>query len=445
MNKIGLLILVFAFCRTDLASGQTTATDTSAIVITNVNVWDGIRDSVVRNAQVVIVGNRIREVGSGVNLPNGARVIDGKGCTMIPGLSDAHVHLMLNMPSDRSYHSVPMTYVAVRGGRSAGNFLRQGFTTVRDMGGPVEGVKEAIDEGIIPGPRIYPSGAMISQTSGHADLHNLNELNSHVLYNRDPSVELLGWSYLADGRPEVLSVVRENLRHGASQIQMMSGGGMAASHDPAHSVQFTTDELLAGVEAASDWGTYVAVHAYTPEAIMRSVNAGVKTIEHGHLINDTAMMLIRDKGAYLVPQCYWIYRDGSGITDPVKFRAAQQGIAREMELAKKYGVKLGFGTDVCGELGVEKEAMNEFKARALWFTPLDILRQATSGNAEIFALSGKQNPYPDGPIGVIREGAYADLLLYDSNPLENLQIVIDYPLHLKFIMKDGKIYKNELQ
>lgn len=444
MKKIGLFIVLLMLCRWGTASAQATESDSSAVVFINVNVWDGLSDSLLRNAQIVVIGNHIHQVGSGVTLPGGAKIIDGKGCTVIPGLSDAHVHLMFNMPMDKLYNSAPVAYVAARAVKSAENFLKEGFTTVRDMGGPVGGIKKAIDEGIIPGPRIYPSEAIISQTSGHGDMRNPNEINSHLLCNCAPPFELLGWSYLADGRPEVLNAVRENLRHGASQIKMMAGGGIATNYDPLHTVQFTEDELKAGVEAASDWGTYVGVHVYNPEGIMRALNAGVKTIEHGHLANDTAMMMIRDKGAYLVPQSYWILKDASMSNHPDKFKEAQAGAEHEMELAKKYGVKLGFGTDVFGYLGVEKDALSEFTARTKWYTPVEILKQATSGNAEIFALSGQLNPYPGGALGVIKEGAYADLLLYDKNPLEDIQVIVDYPAHLKLIMKDGKVYKNEL-
>lgn len=452
MNKICLLlggILLGCFLS---ATGQivgqdsvkTVIPDSAAIVFVNVNVWDGISDSLLMNAQVVIVGNHIKQVGSGVTLPAGTKIIDGKGGTLMPGLSDAHVHLMFNMPMDQLYNSAPITYVAARAVKSAENFLNQGFTTVRDMGGPVFGVKRAIDEGLVPGPRIYPSGALISQTCGHGDMRNPNEINPQLTGNCGSAFELLGWSYLVDGRPEVLNAVRENLRHGASQIKMMAGGGVATSYDPLHTIQFTEDELRAGVEAASDWGTYVGVHVYHPEGIMRALNAGVKTIEHGHLINDTAMVTIRDKGAYLIPQSYWVLEQPTMSNHPGKFKEVQAGAANEMELAKKYGVKLGFGTDVFGYLGVEKDALKEFVARTRWFTPVEILRQATSGNAEIFALSGKLNPYPDGTLGVIQPGAYADLLIYDGNPLQDIQVIVDYPKHLKLIMKDGKIYKNEL-
>lgn len=444
MKKTGLFIFLFALCRLFMASAQTPVTDSSAVVFINVSVWDGVSDSLLNNAQVVVIGNHIHQVGSGVTLPAGAKIIDGKGCTLMPGLSDAHVHLMFNMDMNQLYNSAPMAYIAARAVKSAANFLYQGFTTVRDMGGPVSGIKRAIDEGIIPGPRIYPSEALISQTSGHGDMRNPNEISSHLMCNSAPPFELLGWSYLADGRPEVLNAVRENLRHGASQIKMMAGGGIATNYDPLHTIQFTEDELRAGVEAASDWGTYVAVHVYNPEGILRALNAGVKTIEHGHLINDTAMMMIRDKGAYLIPQSYWILRDASMSNNPDKFKEAQAGVDNEMELAKKYGVKLGFGTDVFGSLGVEKDALSEFTARTKWYTPAEILKQATSGNAEIFALSGKLNPYPERNLGVIKEGAYADLLLYDGNPLQDIQIIVNYPEHLKLVMKDGKIYKNEL-
>lgn len=435
MRKICLFIFAFMLFRAVTVMGQTTIPDTNAVVFINVNVWDGTRDSLLRNAQVVIIGNHIHQVGSGVTLPSGAKIIDGKGGTLMPGLSDVHVRLMYNMPVDKLYDS-PMPYVAARAVMSAGNFLQGGFTTVRDMGGPVFGIKEAIDEGICPGPRIYPAGAVISQTSGYRDMHNFSDYA--------PPFELLGWSYLADGSPEVLNAVRENLRHGASQIKMGTGGNVYTGNDPLNMVQFTEDELKVAVQAASDWGSYVGVYACHPEGIMRALNAGAKTIEYGHMVNDTAMIMIRDKGAYLIPQCYCVFRDPSGTADPEKFKQAQAGTAQEMELAKKYGVKVGFASDVSGNPGGEKEALSEFTARTKWYTPLEVLRQATSGNAEILALSGRLNPYPDRALGVIKEGAYADLLIYDGNPLEDIQVVVDYPKHLKLIMKNGKIYKNEL-
>lgn len=439
--------LIFGFIVIFLLLGSTIrAQETldSLIVITNVNVWDGLSDSLNSNYQVLVRGNHIQEVAPKVSLPAGAKIIDGKGYTLIPGLSDAHLHLMFNVPMDKAYNNAHWAYIGARAAKMAENFLMEGFTTVRDMGGPVFGLKQAIDEGDVPGPRIYPSGALVSQTCGHGDMRNPNDLNPQWSGNNVGLFQLQGWSYLADGRDQVLNAVRENLRHGATQIKMMAGGGIATEFDPLHTVQFTEDELKAGVQAAEDWGTYVGVHVYNAEGIIRALNAGVKSIEHGHLINDTAMSLLKEKGAFLVPQSYWVMEDASFSNNPDKFLQAQTGAAHEMELAKKYGVKLAFGTDVFGDLGIEPDALKEFASRIKWYTPVEVLRQATSGNAELFALSGKLNPYPDGALGVIKNGAYADLLIYEGNPLQDITVIVDFSKHLKFIMKDGKIYKNEL-
>ncbi len=416
--------------------------DSSYILITNVNVWDGLSDTILPNQQVLIEGNRIRQISSGINMTGRTKVIDGKGNTLIPGLSDAHVHLMYTMPMDKVYNTAHWSYMGARAAKMAENFLMEGFTTVRDMGGPVFGLKQAIDEGSVAGPRIYPCGALISQTSGRGDVRNLNDMNPRWNGNNMNLFQMQGWAYLADGGPEVLRAVRENLRNGACQIKMVAGGAMPTG--PLHSVQFTKEELQAGVQAASDWGTYVAVHVYNPEGIMRALEAGVKVIEHGHMINDTAMHLLKEKDAFLVPQCYWVMEETAFSKHPDNFKKLQESVDCQMELAKKYGVKVAYGTDAHGDLGVESNALKEFIARTRWYTPVEILRQATSQNAELFALSGELNPYPDGSIGVIREGAYADLLIYDGNPLEDIQVIVDFKDHLKFIMKDGKIYKDEL-
>lgn len=224
----------------------------------------------------------------------------------------------------------------------------------------------------------------------------------------------------------------------------MAGGGITSKSDPIHTIQFTQEELEAGVQAASDWGTYVGVHVYTPAAIIRALNAGVKSIEHGQLINEEAMKMIKEKDAFLVPQSYWTMRDPATSSNPQKFLEVRKGAENEMNLAKKYGVKVAFGSDVFGNLGIAPQSMAEFTSRVRWYTPVEVLKQATSLNAELFALSGKLNPYPDGELGVIKEGAYADLLIYEGNPLQDIQVVVDFQKNLKFIMKDGKIYKNEL-
>ena len=324
-----------------------------------------------------------------------------------------------------------------------------GFTTVRDLGGPVFGLKRAIDEGLIPGPRIYPSGAFISQTSGHGDLRNAKETHPYWSDAALHPMDAQGWSFVVDGVPEVLKASRENLRKGATQLKVMAGGGIGSDFDPIHSIQFTPDELKAAVQAAADWDTYVTVHIYHAAGIKRALNAGVKCIDHGHLIDEEAMKLLKEKDAWLVPQSFWSLTPDSVIDKypphrAKKMRLVYSGAITEMELAKKYDVNIAFGTDAFGPLGNEEKALKEFTSRNRWYTPIEILKQATSSNAELFGMSGKLNPYVDGKLGVIEKGAYADLLIYNENPLEDIQVIVNYKENLKLIMKNGKIFKNEL-
>jgi imidazolonepropionase-like amidohydrolase len=424
------------------------------ILIKNVNIWDGTSNSLNTNFNVLIEDNLIKEVAKNISEPNGAIVIDGHGNTLIPGLSDAHVHLSATMSDRETRNEAHWMYTSIRTAKAAENFLMLGFTTVRDLGGPVFGVKRAVDEGLVPGPRIYPSGAYISQTSGHGDFRSANEpsvvLSGGQMHTSDAA---LGWSFVVDGVPEVLKAARENLRKGATQLKVMAGGGISSDFDPIHSVQFTTEELEAAVQAAADWDTYVAVHIYESKGAIRSLNAGVKCLDHGHLINEETVKLIKEKDAWLVPQAFWndtpasFWVPGSDkIPDALnkKIRPVLEGTDAVFKLAKKYNINVGFGSDAYGELGYESYALTEFTSRTKWYSPLEILKQATSENARLFSLSGKINPYTEGKLGVIEVGAYADLLIYEGNPLKNIEVVAHPEKYLKLIMKDGEIYKNEL-
>lgn len=410
------------------------------VLIKNVDVWDGESNELMMDYNVLVEDNLIKSIGKNISIPDSIQIIDGNGGTLIPGLSDAHVHLDA---TGQNFLFDNAEYWALRSAKAAENFLMCGFTTVRNLGGQVFGLKRAIDEDLFPGPRIYPSGPIISQTSGHGDyLPIWADYNSFSVH--DVSI--------VDGVPEVLKAVRKNLKQGATQIKVMAGGGISTDYDPIHSVQFTPDELRAAVQAAMDWDTYVAVHAYTPDAIIRALEAGVKCIEHGQRINEEAMILLKKKDAWLVPQSKWSLapeRDWSKVPkdriDNMKKKDyVTKGINNEMELAIKHKVNLAFGTDQYGKLGTEHKALDEFTSRIRWFTPLEVLRQATSINAKLFSLSGKLNPYTDGQLGLIKEGAYADILIYEGNPLKDISVIVNYIDNLKFIMKDGKIYKNEL-
>ncbi len=423
------------------------------ILIKNVNVWDGTSNSLSTNLSVLIEDNLIKKVAKNISEPNGAMVLDGGGKTLIPGLSDAHVHLSATMSGSEARNDAHWMYTAIKTAKAAENFLMLGFTTVRDLGGPVFGVKRAVDEGLVPGPRIYPSGAYISQTSGHGDFRSANEPSVLLSGGQMHASDALGWSFVVDGVPEVLKAARENLRHGATQLKVMAGGGIASDFDPIHSVQFTAEELEAAVQAATDWDTYVAVHIYESKGAIRALNAGVKCLDHGHLINEETVKLIKEKDAWLVPQAFWTETPASfwvpgKDTIPKalykKIKPVLEGTDTVFKLAKKYDINVGFGSDAYGALGYEAYALTEFTTRTSWYSPLEILKQATSENARLFNLSGKINPYREGKLGVIEAGAYADLLIYEGNPLEDIEVVAHPEKNLKLIMKDGKVYKNEL-
>jgi len=423
------------------------------LLIKNVDVWDGTSDKLTKNVDVLIDGNLIQKVSKNISEPNGAFVINGGGKTLIPGLSDAHVHLSATMSDKETRNEAHWMYTSIRTAKAAENFLMLGFTTVRDLGGPVFGIKRAVDEGLIPGPRIYPSGAYISQTSGHGDFRSANEPSVQLSGGQIHPADVLGWSFVVDGVPEVLKAARENLRKGATQLKVMAGGGIASDFDPIHSVQFTSEELEAAVQAASDWDTYVAVHIYESKGAIRALHAGVKCLDHGHLLNEETIKLIKEKNAWLVPQAFWSETPASfwvpgkdTIPEALnrKIIPVLEGTDTVFKLAKKYDINVGFGTDAYGDLGYESYALTEFTARAKWYSALAILKQATSENARLFSLSGKINPYTAGKLGVIEVGAYADLLIYDGNPLENIEVVANPAKNLKLIMKDGKVYKNEL-
>jgi imidazolonepropionase-like amidohydrolase len=407
------------------------------LFIGNARVFDG-RDLRAESALTLrIVDGRIAAIGPEPP-PAGATVIDAGGRLVLPGFIDAHVHPSIPLGFTALRDADP-NYVANRAATEARAMLLRGFTTIRDMGGPSFGLKQAIDEGVVEGPRIFPSGAMISQTSGHGDFRGRDAL-AQGRGERDV-MEQRGYGAIADGEAMVLTAVREQLRQGAAQIKVAAGGGLSSMYDPIDSVQYLDAELRAAVSAAADWGTYVAVHAYTPVAIRRSIEAGVRSIEHAHLIDEPTMKLIAERGVFLSPQAYVF-----GGAFPMTGKAAPigAGLDRMMQLARRHGVKIAFGTDVFGAPRVYGWESLEFGARLRWFTPLEILRQATSINGELLALSGPRNPYVGGKLGVLEPGAWADLVIVDGNPLADIRVLEDPQKNLRVILKGGRPVKNTL-
>ena len=299
---------------------QSDPTQTTATLFRNVKVFDGKSERLSPSTSVLVVGNKIAKIGPDIAAPEKATVIDGGGRTLMPGLIDAHWHAMLVRPTPAEALSWDVGYANLVAGEEATDTLLRGFTTVRDVGGPVFGLKRAIDEGIVAGPRIYPSGAMITVTSGHGDFRQPFEL-PRTLGSAQTRMEQLGGSMVADSPDEVRLRVREQLMLGATQIKLTAGGGVASPHSPLDVTTFTEPELRAAVEAAENWGTYVTVHAYTPVSIQRAIRAGVKCIEHGHLMDEATAKLIAERGVWLSIQPF---PDEMADAFPPGSRAARQ-------------------------------------------------------------------------------------------------------------------------
>lgn len=440
-------MLSIGLCQASLAQ-QTTSADGGATLFQNVRIFDGKNAALSAPSNVLVRGNKIETISAqpiAVDRRADTRIIDGGGRTLMPGLIDAHWHAMLirPTPTESIYGDVGFNNLAA--GDEANDTLMRGFTTVRDVGGPVFGLKHAIDEGIVNGPRIYPSGAIITVTSGHGDFRHLSDL-PRTIGGPPTRMEQIGGSMVADSPDEVRVRVREQLMQGASQIKLTAGGGVSSPFSPIDVSTFTEAELRAAVQAAENWGTYVVAHAFTPAAIQRSIAAGVKCIEHGFLMDEETARLIAEKGIWLsvqpLPEEMRLgFPEGS--IQRIKADKVWPGIARTYEFAKKYKIKTAWGTDVLFSRELAKRQGAILASLVRWYTPAEALIMATSTNAELLSLSGKRNPYP-GKLGVVEEGALADLLLVDGDPLENIELVADPDKNFLVIMKDGKIYKDTL-
>ena len=439
-----LLLSLLIPCRALLAArvaGQEKTEPPKAVLFKNARIFDGKEDRG-DGMNLLVVGNKIARISKElIQPPEGATILAADGRVLMPGMIDAHVHLMLPMTIDEIQKSDD-SYIALRAADEAKKMLYRGFTTVRDTGGATFGLKRAIDEGLIEGPRIFPCGAAISQTSGHGDFRNRPDRPRRWGGKLD-RFEQLGLMTLADGREEVLAATREQLRLGATQIKLMAGGGVASVFDPLDVSQYLEDELKAAVDAAADWGTYVTVHAYNSRAITRAITAGVKCVEHGHLMDEETLKLMAAKKVFLSPQVMIYQQPFDGLDRDREDKRMQvlESMSVMFRLAKKHEVKVCFGADLVFSRKLFARQSEELTAREKWFTPVEILRQATSINGELLNLSGRRNPY--GTLGMIEVGALADLLLVNGNPLEHLPVLEDAKKNLLVIMKDGKIYKQD--
>ena len=432
----------------DSAGAAAPAPGVAVTLFKNVRIFDGKSEKLTNTSNVAVRGNIIERISSETihsTADANVTVIDGGGRTLMPGLIDVHWHAMMIRATPAQGINGDVGYNNIAAGAEATDTLMRGFTTVRDVGGPAFGLKQAIDEGIIAGPRIFPSGAVITITGGHGDFRNLSEL-PRTIGGPLSRMEQIGASAVADSPDEVRVRVREQLMQGASQIKLTAGGGVSSPHSPIDASTFTEAELRAAVEAADNWGTYVTVHAFTPAAIQRSIAAGVRCIEHGFLMDEATAQLIASKGVWLSPQPLpEELRQGFPVGSVQRAKADEvwPGIARTYELAKKYKIKTAFGTDVLFSQALAQQQGAILASLVRWYTPAQALVMATGTNAQLLAMSGKRTPYA-GKLGVVEEGALADLLLVDGNPLADIKLIADPATNFVLIMKDGKIYKNTL-
>jgi imidazolonepropionase-like amidohydrolase len=414
----------------------------------NVRIFDGKSGALSSAMNVLVRGTTIEKISEDIpptDLIANSKVIAGGGSTLMPGLIDMHWHTMMVRPTPAALLAGDIGHLNLLAGAEARDTLLRGFTTVRDLGGPAFGLKSAIDEGTVAGPRIYPSGAIITVTSGHGDFRQQFEL-PRLLGKPQSRGEQTGAAMIADSPDEVRVRVREQLLLGATQIKLTAGGGVASPHSPLDVSTFTEAELRSAVEAAANWGTYVTVHAYTPASIQRAIAAGVKCIEHGHLMDEETAKLIAEKAIWLSTQPFPDEMADAfppGSRERAKAFQVLAGTDRTFELAKKYKIKTAFGTDILFSAKLAQRQGELLAKLVRWYTPAEALAMATGTNAELLALSGKRNPYP-GKLGVVEEGALADLLLVDGDPLANIKLLEDPGKNLLVIMKDGKIYKNTL-
>ena len=421
--------------------------DSTPILFTNVNVFDGVNETLLENANVVVTGNLISEISTEPLAVAGGTVIDGGGRTMIPGLIDVHWHTTYCCAPQSVVITGDISELAIRGALGAEETLLRGFTTVRDVGGNVFSIKKLIDAGDLVGPRILPSGPPITQAGGHTDYRPYQAVPSN------PGDALWYWyanavMLQADGVPEVILRTREVMRMGASQIKISAGGGVSSLHDPLDVRQYTKAELEAFVEVADTYNTYVLAHIFTDEAAQIALQAGVKSIEHGNLLSEETLRMIREKDAWLSVQPILNDEDAIQFADPIstaKFEQVTEGTVNSIRMAKEMGVNIAFGTDMLFDRVLSRKQTAFVAKMTEWFTPAEIMVLVTSNNAKLLELSGPRHPYQEGPLGVIETGAYADLILVAGNPLEDIDLMKDPETNFDLIMKGGKVFKNALE
>jgi imidazolonepropionase-like amidohydrolase len=409
----------------------------AAIIFANAAVLDGTSRERREDHHVLIEGKHIREVSDRPIRSAAAEAIDLEGRTLMPGLIDAHVHVLAVDAALARLADRPVTLLTLQAAQVLEGMLARGFTTIRDAGGADGGLAEAVEEGLVRGPRIFPSGMALSQTGGHGDTRPRTQ-SVVTCACCEGGINL---SRIADGVTECRRAARDELRKGATQIKILASGGVASPYDPIWNLQYSEEEVRAIVEEARAWHTYVLAHAYSPEAIRRSIDFGVRSIEHGNLIDRATAEHVAAADAFVVPTLVTydaLHRFGRELGFPevslAKLADVREAGLRSLGILQSAGVKIGYGTDLLGPM--HRYQSREFVLRAEAMSPSEIIRSATIVNAELLNRSGE--------LGVVAPGARADLITVDGNPLADISLLDGQGEHLTHIMKDGMFYKKVL-
>jgi imidazolonepropionase-like amidohydrolase len=406
----------------------------AAIILANCAVLDGTRNERREDHHVLIEGEWIREVSDRPLSSAAAETIDLKGRTLMPGLIDAHVHVLAVDAMIARLAEQPLTLVTMQAGRVLEGMLRRGFTTVRDAGGADGGLAEAVALGLVAGPRLFPSGQALSQTGGHGDARpRTRSVTSCACCEYGA-----GLSRIADGVDECRRAARDELRKGATQLKIMASGGVASPYDPIWNVQYSNEEMRAIVEEARGWHTYVLAHAYSPEAIRRAIDNGVRSIEHANLIDRATADRVAAAGGFVVPTLVTydaLHRFGRDLgfseASLAKLAEVREAGLKSLDILQAAGVPIGYGTDLLGPM--HKYQTREFVLRAEAMSPFEIIRSATTINAALLNRTDE--------LGVVAPGARADLIAVDGDPLADIAVLDGDGEHLALIIKDGAFYK----
>jgi imidazolonepropionase-like amidohydrolase len=460
---IAVLVILITSMVMPNASAQEKKEDkkqVTQILFKNVNIFDGKTDKLAKGMNVLVENNLIKIIGKKAKATvDGATIIDGGGRTLIPGLHDQHVHFSIYNPfSHGQRQNMTPFHVGAVAAMRAERILMNGFTTVRDMGGPSKFLQRVVDAGVAVGPRIFPSENFISQTSGHGDFRTLND--PHPVLS---GIGTYNWlendmGFIVDGEAAIMTAVRESLRRGATQIKIMGTGGVTSEFDPLHSVQYQSEEIQAAVKTAAQWETYVASHVFTEKGIIQAIENGVKVLEHIPFLTDRSAKMMVEKNIMFATAATPVFsvsiENAEQMYNPASFKkwkTVRDAGENMLRIIKKYEMThlMTLGSDLVNnwELTLEqdKKMNQEFKwLDKAGFSAFDIMRIATSNGARMNELTGPNHPYQEGPLGVIKKGAYADMLLVDGNPLEDILLMTDPDKNFRIIMKDGKIYKNTI-